>query len=308
MHHNGNLPAPSHGGHTRVLHSIAPLKDWQRPADAGEPVMNIAVVDLETEGLDPRRDRILEFAGTMVEVDAAGRIVKALEPASAFADPGRPIDPRITKITGITDDLVAGQAISRRKLAAFLTSADVCLSFNAGFDRNFLEAFLPDLDPLPWICAMADVPWLDLGFDGRKQSHLLMQAGLFNPVAHRAKDDVESLVNLLAYEARDGRTIMAHALQNAREPSWRIEATDAPYRFKDELRRAGYRWSFRKVWHKLVRPVECDLEVAWYKETIGQEPTVVPVDWIQRYRADWTWMPASQQGGNGIQAAGNSSR
>ena len=139
------------------------------------------------------------------------------------------------------------------------------------------------------------VDWRALGFDGRAQNYLLMQAGLFNPVAHRAGDDVASLVNLLAYECDDGRTVMAHALQGAKAPSWRFEASDLPHRLQKDAYRRGYRRSYRGVYHKLVRESEHDAEVAWYRELVGRDPTIVPVDWVERYRADWTWSPVNRK-------------
>ncbi len=292
---NTTNPSPGQGEseQTRVLHRITPLSEWPTIAD-GEPTMKIAVIDLETTGLDPQYDQILEFAAAMIEVDGKGRILSVDGPRGSFNDPGRPIEPAISKLTGITGEMVKGQNLSPRKLADYLGQADACLAFNAQFDRRHLEMLVPEVGAMPWICAMADVPWSDLGFDGRSQGYLLMQAGMFNPVTHRATDDVESLVNLLAHTARDGRTILDHAMANARSDTWRFEATDAPYRFKDALRRRGYKFSFRKVWHKLVRPADYQDELAWYRDLTGDEPSIVPVDWRERYRADWTWTPVDR--------------
>ncbi len=278
---------------TRLLHRITPLTNWPTHTD-GDPLMKIAVLDLETTGLDPQHDQILEFAAAMIEVDANGRILSVDGPHGAFNDPGRPIEPAIARLTGITDEMVAGQKLSPRRLADYLEEASACLAFNAEFDRRHLEMLVPEVADKPWICAMADVGWADLGFDGRSQGYLLMQAGMFNPVAHRATDDVESLVNLLAHVACDGRTILDHAIRNAQGASWRFEATDAPYRHKDALRRRGYKYSFRKVWHKLVRPADYQDELAWYLELTGDQPSIVSVDWRERYRADWTWNPVKR--------------
>ena len=223
--------------------------------------MKICVIDLETTGLDPQHDHILEFAAAIIEVDRQGSILSVDGPHGAYNDPGIPIDRHITQLTGISNEMVQGKILSASKLAAFIGKAQCCLSFNAAFDRRHLETLVPEVETMPWICAMADVPWRDLGFDGRAQGYLLMQSGLFNPVAHRATDDVESLVNLLSHRAEDGRTIMAHALEGAQSDAWRFEATNAPFRFKDALWRRGYRLSYKKVWHKLVRPADYDDEI-----------------------------------------------
>lgn len=290
--------APPEGAdeNTRTLHRITPLAHWQAPANAGPPHITIAVLDLETEGLDPLYHQILELAVALITIDAEGRILSIDGPYTRLRDPGRPIEKHITKITGITDAMVAGQAMDSERIAAFLGKAQACLSFNARFDRQHLEQLVPQVGEMPWICAMADVSWLDLGFDGRAQNYLLAQAGRFNPVAHRASDDVESLVSLLAHECHDGRTVMGHALGGAQAPSWRFEATDLPYRYRQDIFRRGYSWAHKhSLRHKLVRPGDYDAELTWYCDLVGREPSIVPVDWVERYRSDWTWNPVKRK-------------
>ena len=280
---------------TRVLRRITPLQEWQPPASAGPPFTKIAVIDLETDGLDPQYNEILEIAVAMIAIDRQGRVIEVGSVKGGLQQPSRPIDPQIEKITGITDAMVAGKRIAPQKIAEHLQAADACLAFNGAFDRRHLEELVPEVGEMPWICAMADVDWHTLGFDGRAQGHLLMQAGLFNPIAHRAAEDVASLVNLLAHECRDGRTVMAHALAGARSPSWRFEASDLPHRLQKDAYRRGYRRSYHGVFHKLVREVDYDAEIAWYRELVGRDPTIVPIDWTERFRADWTWDPVERK-------------
>jgi len=191
--------------------------------------------------------------------------------------------------------MVTGERIGPNAVAEHLARVDACLSFNVQFDRRHLEQLVPEVGSMPWICAAADVPWRTLGFDGRAQGYLLMQSGRFNPTAHRAADDVASLVNLLAHECSDGRTVMSHALEGANAPSWRFEASDLPYRLKNDVYRKGYRRSFHGVYHKLVREAEYAAEVEWYNDLVGRDPTIVPVDWKDRYRSDWTWTPIERK-------------
>lgn len=281
---------------TRILHRITRLAEWEAPADAGPPHMTIAVLDLETEGLDPQYHQILELAVSLITIDAGGRILQVDGPYTRLRDPGRPIEKHISSITGITDEMVTGKDINPAKVAAFLGRAQACLSFNVAFDRRHLEILVPEVAAMPWICAMADVPWRDLNFDGRAQGYLLAQAGMFNPVAHRASDDVESLVNLLAHECHDGRTVMGHALAGALAPSWRFEATDLPYRFRPDVYRHGYSWAHKhSLRHKLVRPGDFEDERTWYHDLVGRDPSIVPVDWVERYRSDWNWEPAKRE-------------
>lgn len=55
-------------------------------------------IDLETTGLNPKRDRIIEIGAIRVE---QGQIV---EEFSTFVDPGRKLEERITELTGIRDE------------------------------------------------------------------------------------------------------------------------------------------------------------------------------------------------------------
>lgn len=55
-------------------------------------------IDLETTGLNPKRDRIIEIGAIRVE---QGQIVGEF---STFVDPGRKLEERITELTGIRDE------------------------------------------------------------------------------------------------------------------------------------------------------------------------------------------------------------
>ena len=227
--------------YTRTLRRITPLSEWHAPSDAGPPFMKIAMLDTETTGFDPQYHELIEIAVAMIVIDEKARVIAVESLRSGMQQPCRPIEPEISRITGITTKMVEGKRFVPQQIANHLTEADACLAFNASFDRRHLEELVPEVGNMPWICAMTDVDWHGLGFDGRAQGYLLMQAGLFNHVAHRAGDDVASLVNLLAHVCENGRTVMAHALEGAKAASWRFEASDLPHRLKKDAYRRGYR-------------------------------------------------------------------
>lgn len=98
------------------------------------PPMYVAV-DVETTGIDPQHDEIIEIA--VVRFDEQ----EILESWSSLVDPGREIPPFITQLTGITQGMVAGAPglFSLRGQLRQLLGDDVIVGHNVGFDMSFLE-------------------------------------------------------------------------------------------------------------------------------------------------------------------------
>ncbi|MBP2562293.1 DNA polymerase III epsilon subunit-like protein [Neorhizobium galegae] len=55
--------------------------------------------------------------------------------------PSGPLPAEITRLTGITDDMVAGEVIDKVALRSLIDPADLIIAHNAGFDRPFCETF-----------------------------------------------------------------------------------------------------------------------------------------------------------------------
>lgn len=94
----------------------------------------IVSIDLETTGLDVSRDFIIEI-GAVRTVDGA-----VIEEYSALIDPGFPIPPAITHLTGITSDAVFGKpgiASVLPHIRDFVGGAPL-LAHNVNFDAGFL--------------------------------------------------------------------------------------------------------------------------------------------------------------------------
>ena len=151
-----------------------------------------AVVDVETTGLDPRSDGVVEVACARVR---AGAVVARF---ASLVDPQRPIPSRAFAIHGIGDRDVAGAPRLRQleeRLCAMARDA-VVVAHNARFDTSFLRCLAekPTLCTLQLARRLVDAPsyrneslraFLGLEIDG----------GL-GP-AHRAGADTEVTVALL---------------------------------------------------------------------------------------------------------------
>ncbi len=94
------------------------------------------VLDVETTGLDPRREKIIEFAGYRIE---RGEIVDSF---ISFFNPERRLDPYIVSFTGIRDEDLEDAPLFgdvASKVMDLLTDS-VVVGHNIQFDVKFLEA------------------------------------------------------------------------------------------------------------------------------------------------------------------------
>ena len=92
-------------------------------------------IDLETTGTNPAEDRIIEVGAAKVE---CGRVVSTF---STFVNPQISISPRITSLTGITDEDVAGAPVIADIIADMIAyTKDVpILGHNVIFDYSFIK-------------------------------------------------------------------------------------------------------------------------------------------------------------------------
>lgn len=98
-------------------------------------IKDYVVIDLETTGLYPKRDRVIEVGALRVR---QGEIVDTM---STFVNPLQKLPERVTEITGITDcDLEAAPTIEDiwRDIFAFL-GEDVLIGQRILFDYSFLK-------------------------------------------------------------------------------------------------------------------------------------------------------------------------
>ena len=93
--------------------------------------------DLETTGLDPKTDAIIEIGAVRM------RGGEVLEHFSTFADPGHPLSPKTVSLTSITDEMVRGAPKPHEAVANFLAWAGdtPLVAHNAEFDTGFVREY-----------------------------------------------------------------------------------------------------------------------------------------------------------------------
>lgn len=144
-------------GNFRVLRRFVPPGRYHQ--GDGSPTASALVVDVETTGLDPTRDRIIEFCGVPFEYEReSGRILEVGPAESLLEDPGRPIPAEISRLTGITDEMVAGKTIDEAAVARLAAGAGLIIAHNAAFDRPFVDRRLAAFKDKAWACSRRKSP------------------------------------------------------------------------------------------------------------------------------------------------------
>lgn len=257
----------------RVLH---PLRVAEGPTGAGPGAGDYGglVLDVETSGLDHRKGRIIELAMRRFRYNRAGEITHIDRGYEWREDPGEPLPDEIIRLTGLTDEDLAGREIDEDAATQVLRSTSFVCAHHANFDRRWIEDRLPGARGLNWACSMEDIDWRVQGFDGRSLGFLLMQAGFYH-CGHRALTDVDAVIQLLRHRFDDGRTALAHMVESASRPRWRIRARGADYSAKDLLKERRYRWDAdAKVWWKEVGDADRLAEEWWLAANVYSDARV----------------------------------
>ena len=229
-------------GAYRILRRVPSVASHAEPL-TGTVLRRGLIVDVETTGLDPARDKIIELAMLPFDFSSEGALLGIHDGYAGFEDPGMPVPALVSRLTGITDDDVRDRSLDDAAVAGLAAQADLVIAHNARFDRRFMERRFPVFVDKPWGCSKKQVPWAEEGLRGSSLDYLLFRFGCFFD-GHRAMNDCQATLHLLSLTLPlSGRPILAVLLENARRRVWRIWALESPFDMKDRLKARGYRWS-----------------------------------------------------------------
>lgn len=182
-----------------------------------------AVVDVETTGTRAAgEDRVTELAIVLVHADRTELVFDSL------VNPGRPISPQVSALTGITDAMVAGapsfDAVADAVLGVL--AGRVFVAHNARFDWGFVDAELRRHRGLaldgPRLCTVRLSRRLVHGLSSHALDQVTAHFNLDNGARHRAAGDAlvtaEILRRLLLLAADQGATTLddLHRISSAR--------------------------------------------------------------------------------------------
>ncbi|MBW0173427.1 MAG: 3'-5' exonuclease [Vulcanococcus sp.] len=240
------------------------------PAAPGQPSpQRLLILDTETTGLDPQRDRCIELGAVLFDLPRRSVLsqVSLLLPCDQNAAQAvNEIDPELTQQPQPWQQ-------GLQWFEALLASADLVVAHNAAFDRQWFG-----IEPLPaihkpWLCTMEDIRWpADRNLRSNPSVRDLALAYSV-PVwaAHRALTDCIYLAQV--FERCDD---LEQLVQQGLEPR-RLYRARLSYEERHRAREAGFRWN---------EPVSG----AWSRRLSEREAAllpfpVVPVDGDQQRRS-----------------------
>ena len=178
----------------------------------------IRVIDIETTGIDPASDAIIEIAS--VDMVRGGGITNAMD---TLVRPGRSIPPGASAIHHIIDEDLKDAPLLPEVIDRF-KGADAYVAHNCEFERSFFAA--QGIDFGPWICTYKSAlrVWPDL--DGHGNQELRYALGRATPFPgfdrasispHRAAFDV--VVTAAIFEELIKHARWSELLQWSGEPA-----------------------------------------------------------------------------------------
>lgn len=162
-------------------------------------VPDYVVFDLETTGVSPNTDEVIEISAVKV---CSGKVVDEF---STLVDPGRPIPYYATMVNGISNDMVEGQPSFQSALSSFLsfTGDMVLVGHNIHcFDMKFLyrdaKKFFGKTIGNDYVDTLSLSRIIYPQLSSHKLTYLAEYLGLSTEGAHRALKDCH--MNQVLYE------------------------------------------------------------------------------------------------------------
>lgn len=253
----------------------------------GEKVWSVVFLDTETTGISHFNDKVIELGMVRCTFSVSRRIILSIDRIyDGYEDPKRPIPSEITKLTGITDEMVRGKKFDEETILNFIADRPLIVAHNAKFDRPFVERRFNSWLPMPWACSQKEIDWSSFDIGGQKLEFIVQSQGYFYD-AHRACTDCLALCYLMHIMPKAFNMLVESSLG----VTYKLECNGKGFfNIKDQLKANGYRWDpDKKLWYTQVKTVEATKEqISYLAKLYPKAPDEVEVyqfTAIERYRS-----------------------
>lgn len=217
--------------------------------------MNVLIIDLETTGLNPSTDVVIEVGAILYSISFLDVLAQFSSILPAGSNPAYAVN-------GISPDLLEANRVNQGRWHRLVESTlgelchhtDVVVAYNADFEKRWIDQPpLSVLSKYPLADAMA-MPWQKARKTGCSLVQLALDYHLPILSAHRALADCDLVARLFS-AVGDSEEIMNMLRVALEEPV--IAVADVSYSDKDLAKKAGFRWNQSEapnMWSRKIRP------------------------------------------------------
>ena len=208
-------------------------------------------IDLETSGLDPKKDRIVELGAVLYDWELqipVQMISKIIDPAMENGE--FKISEESEELTGISDHMLGKYGAYEKDVLVELQGLSQFADYRMGHFCNDFDALFMIESYARTAVEEPSLTWLDTSIDirypehikTRNLKHLAAEHGFLNPFPHRAVFDVLTMLRIAScYKLED-------IIARSKEPTVYVQAL-VSFEEKDFAKDRGYRWCApRKIW------------------------------------------------------------
>jgi DNA polymerase-3 subunit epsilon len=193
-------------------------------------IRNALIIDVETTGIDARRDRVVEVGAVLYSVPHRTTLMQVSTIVPGDGNACEAIN-RIPE-SAVRDMQEPLSAAAKVLFDRMVEEADVAVAHNAEFDRSFLPSV-----PLPWVCTCNDFQWPQSTREGGSLVSVALAHGIGVSSAHRALTDCQLIAALF-----DRMTDLQGMFARAMRPKALFRGLQ-PFDQNDLAKAAGFRFN-----------------------------------------------------------------
>lgn len=200
-----------------------------------------------------------------------------------FNDPGGPISEEITKLTGITDDMVKNQSLDYEKIISLFKDVEIVVAHNVEFDRTILEKHVA-IPNVVWGCTFKDIDYRAKFINSRALDYIAFRNGFwFN--GHDSEEDTLALIHILNCEF-EGKTYFKELMETVFEASFKVILRDTEFSDNSIFKEMWFKWDpFNRYWYKNnVKESEMEDLRKQFEKLQKYQATKIPVNIYERFK------------------------
>ena len=227
--------------------------------------MLVLGIDLETSGLDPKVDRIIEVGAVLWDWEKRvpmQMISELVDPCMSVGIDDFCIDPEIEEHTGISDEMLDSFGADEKDVLFMVEQMAERADYRMGhFCNDFDALFLHEAYARTPVIE-AQLPWLDTAIDikypakikTRNLRHLASEHGFLNPFSHRAVFDVLTMFTVASNYS------IEEIIARSKEPTVYVQAL-VEFKNNQLAKDRAYRWCpSKKIWWKQFKVSDFEAE------------------------------------------------